>query len=36
MNFCEDCAYNDEDYCILFDDVLSYEDCIFHVRNDNE
>ena len=29
MSFCEDCAYNIEGYCILFDDVLSYEDCIF-------
>lgn len=36
MNFCEDCTYNDEQYCILFDDVLSYEDCIFHKEANDE
>lgn len=29
MSFCEDCKYNQEGYCDLFDDVLFFEDCIF-------
>ena len=28
-NNCSDCAYNINDYGIMFDDVLGYEDCIF-------
>lgn len=32
MSYCEDCKYNDEDYCELFDDVLSFEKCIFKTR----
>lgn len=31
---CDDCAYNIEEYCILFDDVLSYENCIFLKEED--
>ena len=26
---CEDCKYNDNEYCELFDDVVSFENCIF-------
>lgn len=26
---CIDCHYNVDEYCIMFDDVLGYEDCIF-------
>ena len=26
---CEDCKYNDNDYCELFDDVVAFENCIF-------
>ena len=26
---CEDCKYNDNDYCELFDDAVSFENCIF-------
>ena len=26
---CEDCKHNKNEYCELFDDVLSFEDCIF-------
>ncbi len=36
MNMCDDCAYNIGGYCILFDDVLSYEDCIFKEDNQDD
>ena len=26
---CSECPYNIGDYCIMFDDVLGYENCIF-------
>lgn len=29
MNDCQDCPYNIDQYCIMFDDVLSYENCVF-------
>lgn len=29
LSGCSDCAYNIDDYCIMFDDVLGFEDCIF-------
>lgn len=29
MGDCEDCIYKYGDYCELFDDVLSFEKCIF-------
>ena len=29
MDNCEDCIYRYGDYCELFDDVLSFEKCIF-------
>lgn len=29
MDQCLDCEYNQEGYCELFDDVLSFENCIF-------
>ena len=29
MNDCQGCPYNIDDYCIMFDDVLCYENCIF-------
>ena len=28
-NNCDGCDYNVADYCIMFDDVLGYEDCVF-------
>ena len=34
MDSCSECAYNVDDYCIMFDDVLGFEDCIF--RNTKE
>ena len=34
MSFCEDCIHKTDDYCDLFDDILSYENCIF--RSDEE
>lgn len=27
---CIECPYNIEGYCIMFDDVLGFEDCVFH------
>ena len=33
---CMDCAYNVDNYCIMFDDVLGFEDCVFKDRNDDE
>ena len=26
---CGDCKHKDGEYCELFDDILSYENCIF-------
>ena len=26
---CAECPYNIDSYCIMFDDVLGFEDCIF-------
>lgn len=26
---CTDCPYNIDSYCIMFDDVLGFEDCVF-------
>ncbi len=34
MSFFEDCKHKTDDYCDLFDDILSYENCIF--RSDEE
>ena len=35
MSFCDDCAYNIDGYCELFDDILSYEDCLFKIEGDD-
>lgn len=32
---CEDCIYKKREYCELFDDILSYEKCIFK-KEDNK
>ena len=29
MDCCSECAYNIDQYCIMFDDVLGFEDCVF-------
>lgn len=35
MSFCEGCKYQEgEDYCILFDDVLFFEDCVFREKEE--
>lgn len=34
MEICNGCEYNVDDYCIMFDDVLGFEDCVF--RSDEE
>ena len=26
---CDGCEYNIDEYCIMFDDVLGFEDCVF-------
>lgn len=30
---CEDCRYECDGYCELFDDVLAFENCIFEKRD---
>lgn len=35
MDSCSGCEYNVEDYCIMFDDILGFEDCIFN-KEDTE
>lgn len=34
MSFCFKCKYSANGYCILFDDVLFFENCIFGDEND--
>ena len=34
MNCCEGCEYNIDEYCIMFDDVLGFEDCVFKGSED--
>ena len=34
MDDCKECAYNIDNYCIMFDDILGYEDCIFIKTNE--
>ena len=29
LEVCSDCEYNLDEYCIMFDDVLGFEDCVF-------
>ena len=36
LSGCSECAYNIDDYCIMFDDVLGFEDCIFKNQVENE
>ena len=31
-----DCRYRHDEYCELFDDVLSFEDCIFKTEEEKE
>ncbi len=35
MDNCSGCEYNIDEYCIMFDDVLGFEDCIFQKENDD-
>ena len=35
LDICSECAYNIDDYCIMFDDVLGFEDCVF-MREDDD
>ena len=35
MNFCTDCIHN-EGYCILFDDILSFENCVFKRKDEKK
>ena len=34
MDCCDECAYNIDNYCIMFDDVLGFEDCVFQGEKD--
>ena len=36
MSFCSDCKYSDGEYCALFDDVLSYMNCIFKEEKEED
>ena len=36
MDSCSECEYNIDEYCIMFDDVLGFEDCVFLKDGDNE
>ena len=36
MDGCSDCAYNVENYCIMFDDVLGYENCVFRGEEEDD
>ena len=36
MDGCMDCAYNIDEYCIMFDDVLGFEDCIFNKEGEDD
>ena len=33
---CSDCPYNVDNYCIMFDDLTGFEDCIFVGSEKNE
>lgn len=33
---CNDCPYNVNEYCIMFDDILGFEDCIFRSAGDDD
>ena len=33
---CTDCPYNIDNYCIMFDDILGYENCIFRKEGADE
>ena len=33
-NNCDGCDYNVDDYCIMFDDILGFEDCVFRSVDD--
>ena len=34
MEDCNDCPYNINEYRIMFDDVLGYENCVFRGADD--
>ena len=34
LEVCSDCEYNVDEYCIMFDDVLGFEDCVFRSVDD--
>ena len=33
---CSECRYNIDNYCIMFDDVLGFEDCVFKGCDDDD
>lgn len=33
-DICNNCPYNIDEYCIMFDDVLGFEDCVFNKESD--
>jgi len=36
MDTCSGCVYNIDNYCIMFDDVLGFEDCIFLNKDEGD
>ena len=36
MDGCNECAYNIDNYCIMFDDVLGFEDGIFNKEGEDD
>ena len=36
MSFCDGCRHKHDELCALFDDILSYENCIFKEGSDDE
>jgi hypothetical protein len=34
MDNCSECEYNIDEYCIMFDDVLGFENCVFKGGDD--
>ena len=36
LELCSKCPYNVNEYCIMFDDVLGFENCVFRKDNVNE
>ena len=36
LDVCVECEYNVDEYCIMFDDVLGFEDCVFKKEEEKQ